>query len=401
MTATRIGYLHLGPQYHGIRRYGEFLAVEAKRRPEIEVIEVDLNLTSDWKLNQFLLINAAKKLSHVDVVHFQYNRVIWGGGNAWSLFRNLSTFFKYCKAPLVVTLHDIPKWQVYFEWSQDNSLSQNTYLSFIEYIRYMYGPNYFLMRWLLRHSKKVFVCTQEESKRLYQRVGQSWAQSQCKLIRIPHFVENREISFNSTQAREKLGLDLNRKIVTLLGWIHPGKGYQIAVEALAQLPLDIEMIFAGQPSETSKEFYDELLQLTNKYGVANRLKITGYLADEELEHYLLATDLAICPFKDTSASGSISTWISVKRSILASDLSQTREYNQLVSGAIHLFTPYTASSLAQAIQRCLVPSEESHQRLEELREKLAISVITDQHLLHYSQAAQLISLPNEDLCKSA
>ncbi len=37
----RVGFLHLGRERSGLRRYGAILAAEAARRPDLEVIEAD------------------------------------------------------------------------------------------------------------------------------------------------------------------------------------------------------------------------------------------------------------------------------------------------------------------------------------------------------------------------
>ena len=69
-----------------------------------------------------------------------------------------------------------------------------------------------------------------------------------------------------------------------------------------------------------------------------------------LETYLLAADVAICPFLQMSASGSFSTWLSVGTApIVASDLPQIRWYNAMVPGAITVFPAGDAQALAVLI----------------------------------------------------
>lgn len=125
--------------------------------------------------------------------------------------------------------------------------------------------------------------------------------------------------------------------------------------------------------------------LAKTMGVEERLRITGYLSEEELERYLVATDLAICPFKNCSASGSLSTWISVAHpTILAFDLPQINEYNRLEPGAIKTFQPYTPAALAQAIRQLLPTCGESYApAVERLRQRLSMPAIFDEHLSHY------------------
>ncbi len=48
----KVGYLHSGPAQHGIRRYSQLLATEARRRPDLAVIEADADLSG--KRNRLL-----------------------------------------------------------------------------------------------------------------------------------------------------------------------------------------------------------------------------------------------------------------------------------------------------------------------------------------------------------
>jgi glycosyltransferase involved in cell wall biosynthesis len=128
---------------------------------------------------------------------------------------------------------------------------------------------------------------------------------------------------------------------------------------------------------------DAVIALAKEKKVDN-LEITGYLSEEELEMYLMATDLAVCPFSRCSASGSLSTWISLGRTILASDLPQIAEYNKLEPGAIETFNPYTPNALAEAIREILpICSNSDNLSLAKLQKKLSISAIFERHLNDY------------------
>jgi glycosyltransferase involved in cell wall biosynthesis len=128
--------------------------------------------------------------------------------------------------------------------------------------------------------------------------------------------------------------------------------------------------------------------------VENRIHFTGYLSEAELEAYLIATDLAICPFQGFSASGSISTWISVACPILSFDLPQIREYNTFEEGAIQIFKPYTPMALAAAIQECLEQDQDKQTiKIAQLGQKLSLSNILDSHLTLFGAVYQ-DSYPN-------
>lgn len=363
----KVGYLHSGPIQHGIRRYSQFFAAEARRRPDLTVVEAEADLNEDPQKNPAILADAAKSLLSADVVHIQYSGWLWGN-NGWLQFNNLRTFLDRCSRPLVVTFHDI--------------YLQPSYLSLKGKVRrawHQYVPVGSTLRQVLNRAQQSLVCTEEEAQQLNQLVGKQQTEV------IPHFVESRSPKLDKSTVKAQLGLD--GTILTVLGWIHVDKGHQLVVEALPQLPKDVKVVFAGRTSLDSTAFGEELLALAKEKGVGDRLQITGYLSEEDLERYLVATDLAICPFKKLSASGSMATWMSVARPILASSIPQVEEYNRVEPGAIKTFAPYTPSALVSAVEQMLSDSlPYTDQKLEKLRQQLDMSVIFDRHLDCYRQA---------------
>lgn len=423
----KIGYLHIGSPEHGVCRYGRLLAAEARKHPDLEVIEVSVTLTNDRTLNRDLLIQAARQLSETDVIHFQFNKFnksSWGGGRLQ--LEHLRIFMHHCLCPLVVTLHDVfynpPRLKQILKSiplkvqftpsqgqpslanqsldsglteenrsedigsrSQQSSKRQHSMFRRVSKVvqnlfEDIFGADAIALREIGKQASLIFVCTEAEASRLSDRIDQR------KLKVIPHFVEERSITISSTEARKKLALE-NVNVLTLLGFIYPPKGHRILVEALPHLPWNVKVVFAGGASSSAYEaFVTELLDLAKRERVEDRLRITGYLTEAELELYLMATDLAICPFSRFSASGSLSTWISVARPILASDLPQIHEYNQLEADAIQTFQPYTSTALADKIQQLLLTEQWSDNEAKiRLRQKLSISNIVAEHRTCYQQ----------------
>lgn len=403
-----IGYLQLGPSEHGIYRYGKLLAAEGRRRERLglTITEVSINLTKDRKTNREMLINAARQLSEVDIIHVQYsgknNQPLWG--SRWEALYYFWIFKYHCSRPIVVTLHDVYEptlsiktglkqvYQSLKNFTLKINKNKNDFVKLsklspdlmfsaqaIKVVKRMYGKNAIAFRWLLNQVNLVFVCSWEEAKRL-----QSIANVEKTKV-VPHFVEDRQITSTKAEARAKLKLT-GGKIITILGFIHGRKGYQLMVEAIPKLPQDVKVVFAGKASPGNEEFVQKLIQLTKAQSVGDRLTITGYLSEEQLQNYLIATDLAICPFKFFSASGSLSTWISAARPILAYDLPQITEYNSLEPEAIKTFHPYESDALAEAIIQLLPATyQDNNPAIARLKEKLSITKIFDEQLNYYQQ----------------
>lgn len=408
----RLGYLHVGPPEHGVCRYGRLLAAQARQRSELTVLEAQVTLTTDRQRNRELLTAAAQQLATAEVIHLQYsgsnNKPLWGGG--WEQLRHLRQFRRLCRCPLVVTLHDVydlpPSWKsvlklVYRKLQpaavtaapqthqpqppsppESAPVATSSVTKAVRLLRFMSNPDALALRWLWRQVKLILVCSAEEARRLSAFVDNS-----DKIGVVPHFVEQRSLSISSSAARAALQLNQQQKIVTLLGFIHHRKGHQLLVEAIPELPPDVLVVFAGGHSPGNAEFLQQLLAMAQQTGVGDRLRVTGYLSEAELEKYLVATDLAVCPFKSFSASGSLSTWISVARSILVSDLPQVEEYNHLEPAAIHTFVPYTPAALAAAIRQLLPSCQHQNPAVARLCQLLSLPVILDTHLNYYRSVA--------------
>ncbi|MBE9179721.1 glycosyltransferase [Oculatella sp. LEGE 06141] len=426
VKGMKIGYLHVGPPEHGVCRYGRLLATAARQHNDVAVIEASVMLGNNRNHNRTLLIQAAQTLSEADVIHFQFNkfgRTLWGEG--WAQIHHLRLFMDHCSAPLVVTLHDVfyPPYrlatvlrQAQAKWQTGGAAPKPSVaqalsapavhpshrprwrkgVGFLQSIfNGWFGAEAIALQAIVRRAALILVCTREEATRLTDRVARQTLQV------IPHFVEERSIQVSPTAARQTLGLE-NTRIVTLLGFIYQPKGHHLLVEAIPALPEDVTVVLAGGSSSSYYDAYVEsLIATATANGVAHRLRITGYLSEADLELYLRATDLAVCPFTRFSASGSLSTWISVERPILASDLPQIAEYNQLEPNAIHLFTPCTSSALAAAIERVLPQcTPEGSPAVSRLRQKLSMAVIFNQHLAHYRRLGSTDQGRSQTMLKS-
>jgi glycosyltransferase involved in cell wall biosynthesis len=210
----------------------------------------------------------------------------------------------------------------------------------------------------------------------------------AKIAVVPHFVEERPPLPDGDTAKRELGLE-GRGVVTLLGFITERKGHALLLEALAKLPADVSVVIAGSPIEGREHRQKELQVLAQTIGVSDRVLFTGYVGDAMLDRVLAATDVGACPFKDLSASGSLSTWISAGTRIVASDLPAIREYDAIVPGAIRRFTPRTADALATEIQRALAEVA-SGGRIDpdvmSLSEALAVPRIVEQYGVVWREA---------------
>jgi glycosyltransferase involved in cell wall biosynthesis len=226
------------------------------------------------------------------------------------------------------------------------------------------------------------VCSEEERRRIQTFVPGA-------VVRvIPHFVESRSLSTARPTAKEALGLG-GQRVVTLLGYVHPRKGHELLIDALSRLPADVTVVFAGTTEAVHLPYMTHLREKAAAAGLAGRVRITGFLPEPELETYLAATDLAVCPFTTVAASSSVATWLSAGTPILAADLPLISEYNLLEPGAIRTFSPYTANALAEAACQLLAAAAVHDLRPgQRLRARLCMDSVLQQHIEAYRDVAK-------------
>ncbi len=370
----RLGFLHLGERGHGLHRYGRLLAEEARRRPELAVHESELVLSGDRPRDAAALRRAGEELADCELVHLQHNKSVWGGG--WAQLANAREFSDACRRPLVATLHDVYPRDPWTEWRRRRSPWRRLKRHWQERA----PTNRTLVHWIDRCAA-VTVCSDEELARLRGLTHRA------RPVVIDHFVEEREALPPRDEARRRLGWPLGARIVTVLGYIHPSKGHDLAVRALRKLPDDVHLVLAGAPSPGNEPFVEKLEARAERHGVRERLRVTGYLDDEEQACALAATDLALAPFRFFSASGSLSTWISSGRPILCHALPQLERYEALQPGAIATFAPFKAAALARAVERGLAGARPTPDpRVAALRERLRMPRIFERHLGLYRTA---------------
>ncbi len=351
----RVGFLHVGRPESGVRRYGRMIADEAATRADLATTDVDAGLLEGRAGG---LHDRGTELADVDVVHMQWNRRGWGKGPRSA--QRFLDFRRKNRRPLVVTLHDVfPRHGLRDRWLAAEVIA---------------------VRLVGRSASRIVVHSEEEIGRLEGIVPTS------RVRVVPHFVEERPFALTRAAAREQLGVE-GKRVVTLLGFIYGRKGHKILVDAIPDLAADVTVVFAGGPIAHKEKFLENVQRRKLDLGLGERLRITGYLSEEDLEAWVAATDLAVLPFKDLSASGSLSTWIAAGKPILASDLPGFREYDARVRGSVRLFGPIESEALGKAINEQLATDlPEVDPNVVALREDLTVARSVDRYVAIFREA---------------
>jgi len=346
-----IGILQVGRPESGVRRYARIVADEIAGRPDVHVVEADAGLL-EGRAGGLATHGRRFTDAGADVVLMQWNRRGWGRGPR-SVKRFLD-FRRTWRGPLVATLHDVfdrprirDRWLVPEAWS---------------------------LRMLGRSADRLIVHSEVEVERLRGIVPAE------KLRVIPHFVEERTLALSPAEARAHLGI-ADRRVVTILGFIYGRKGHKPTVDAIPALPPDVLVVFAGGPVAGRDKVLAYVRQKRTELGIEDRLRITGYLSEEEMETWIAASHLALLPFRDLSASGSLSTWIAAGKPLLVSDLPGFREYAARVPEALRFLGEPTPERIAAGIRAALdADLPEVDPAVVRLRAELTVAKTAERYL---------------------
>lgn len=105
------------------------------------------------------------------------------------------------------------------------------------------------------------------------------------------------------EARKKLNLPPNEKIILFFGFIRSYKGLDVLLQAMADPRIrqkGIKLLVAGEFYENEK-YYRELII---KSGIEDLLILkTQFIPDKDVRNYLSATDVVIQPYRNATQSG--------------------------------------------------------------------------------------------------
>ena len=107
-------------------------------------------------------------------------------------------------------------------------------------------------------------------------------------------------SMNTGEARKKLGIPDDKKVILFFGFIRSYKGLDLAIEAMAYLPDDYLLVVAGEMYGK----FDEYQTLIDQTGTDGKIKLfIRYINDNEVPAFFSAADAAVLPYKSATQSG--------------------------------------------------------------------------------------------------
>jgi glycosyltransferase involved in cell wall biosynthesis len=99
---------------------------------------------------------------------------------------------------------------------------------------------------------------------------------------------------NKNEVRKQLGLPMDKRILVWVGTFFDFSGLEILIQAIPKICAqrsDVEFLIIGDGSTR-----DHYIEKVKGYCLSDRVRFTGYIANQDLYRWLSASDLALAPY---------------------------------------------------------------------------------------------------------
>jgi len=216
--------------------------------------------------------------------------------------------------------------------------------------------NSLLNRWSLktqyRLADRLFVHTDKMKAELIEEFGLH----SSKVTVIPFGINNAvpDTALTCGDARQRLGLRNDEKVILFFGAIKEYKGLEFLVTAFRQLSARsgrFRLIVAGEPKKGHERYFAEIQRAIRIDTTQDKylLKL-DFIPDQDVEVYFKAADLAVLPYTSIFQSGILFMAYSFGIPVVATDVGSFRK--DIVEGETgFLCQPSDAEDLARTIER--------------------------------------------------
>lgn len=157
-----------------------------------------------------------------------------------------------------------------------------------------------LTRLVLKHGKHYIVHAKDEGKELEK------IKKRPDYTVTPHPTYNafRFEGLSKEQARERLDIEYDKKVLLFFGYVREYKGLKYLLQALPRIVRNLDgqvQLWVVGEFGADREEYTELI---NGLGIADYVNVVdSYTPDREVEQYFAAVDLVVLPYVSATQSG--------------------------------------------------------------------------------------------------
>lgn len=172
-----------------------------------------------------------------------------------------------------------------------------------------------------------FIVHNQRNKEKFKKI---YKIDEKKISVITHGVLNlsKQETVSQHEARKKLNLPKDKKVILFFGYIREYKGVDILIKAFNQINKDIEktlLLIVGQPFGVDFKKYKKIILGNN---LEEHVKVEqGFVSDTDVGYYFSACDLVVLPYTLLDTHGGIGALaLPFKKPIVVSDVGGLPEY---------------------------------------------------------------------------
>jgi D-inositol-3-phosphate glycosyltransferase len=198
----------------------------------------------------------------------------------------------------------------------------------------------------------IFVHTQKMKSELCQDFNV--AEKAVTVIQYPINNAFANTDLTPAEAKRRLGLREDERVILFFGRIVPYKGIEHLLEAFRLLVADrqakYKLIVAGEPKKGSEQYLHEIQRSAEKnFDQGQVILRMQFIPDDEMELYLKGADVLVLPYKEIFQSGVLFLAYSFGLPVVATDVGSFRE--DIVEGRTgFLCKPGDPADLAKAVK---------------------------------------------------
>ena len=180
------------------------------------------------------------------------------------------------------------------------------------------------------------------------------AENAVTVIRHPVNDAFSDTELTPAEAKQRLGIRDDEKVILFFGRIRPYKGIEYLLDAFRLLSCDEQakyrLIVAGEPKKGSEDYLHEIQEsVRTDFTKGQVILRIQFIPDEEMEVYLKGADVLVLPYKEIFQSGVLFLAYSFGLPVVATDVGSFRE--EIVEGSTgFLCQPGDPAELAKAIE---------------------------------------------------
>ena len=357
----------------GIGIYTDYTINELKNRNIIvKLVPLELNCNSAI----YYFKKAFKSASVCNIVHVQFEYHMFGDkfkltGIYSLLFYALLKILSYFRGfGIVTTLHEIYEPSrirdiiIDFTKKPNKNALYALYASLRHYI-------------IVNTSDRIIVLSKLNKDKLIQT-----GVNPEKIIEISHGTDIPKF-MDKDKCKHDLGIDPDKKVITIFGMISYHKGHDIFIKAAQEFDSDIVFLIAGEAKSEKDRKYLEKIQKTTP----NNTVFYGFVSQDKIPVLFNAIDIMVLPYRDISVSGVLELSMSYNIPTITSDLPYFHKIKE-ESGSVLLFEKNNMDSLKKIISK-LIDDEQLQMKLKKnariFADKNSVTKAVDQTILTYSE----------------